>query len=377
MSKRIIITIGAVLLVAGLLAGIKAVQIRRMIANASQMKPPPEVVTTAEAREESWTSVLTSVGSLAAVQGVTITAELSGKVTRIAFTPGTKVKKGQLLVQQDTSSEAAQLRAAEARLALARTNLQRSHKLPAKNAISRSDYDSAVAQEQAVEAEADDIRATIRKKTIRAPFTGRLGIRLINLGQVLTGGDPIVSLQAIDPIFVNFRLPQQQLSQLAVGLTVRVTTNMLGDQAIEGKVTAINPQVDASTRNVEVQATLSNPEEQLRPGMFVNVAVVLPTQKKVLAIPATAVLYAPYSDSVFIVEADRVAKGANQGAKVVRQQFIRLGAKRGDFTAVLAGLKAGDVVVSTGVFKLRNGQSIVVDNSLSPKFKLAPEPADR
>jgi membrane fusion protein (multidrug efflux system) len=375
MRKRIILTIAGLIVLIGLLGGIKGLQIGRMAAQGDQFAPPPEMVTTSVVQEASWESVLTSVGSLEAVQGVTVTAELTGKVVQLAFNPGTVVRAGDLLVKQDTSSEEAQLRATEATVALARLNLERLTKLLADNSISQSQYDNAEAQYKQASAQADSIRAIIAKKTIRAPFAGRLGIRLVNLGEVLKEGQPIVSLQSLDPIYVNFLLPQQQLAQIQRGLAVRVTTDALAGQAIEGKVTAINPEVDAATRNIRIQATIANPEERLRPGMFVNVAVVLPAREKVLAIPATAVLYAPYSDSVFVVEEKKNEK-AGQPLQVVRQQFARLGEKRGDFISVLSGLKEGEVVVSTGVFKLRNGQAVIVDNSLAPEFKLTPKPED-
>jgi membrane fusion protein (multidrug efflux system) len=375
MKKRIIFTIIGLLIMIGILGGIKALQIDRMIAQGSQSVPPPETVTTTVAQKDSWESRLTAVGSLAAVQGVTVTAELTGKVVRIAFEPGTKVNAGDLLVQQDTSSEEAQLRAAEAAVELAKRNLERLKKLLDRRTIAQSQYDDAEAKYKEGVASADAIRAAIAKKTIRAPFAGRLGIRLVNLGQILNEGEPIVSLQSINPIFVNFSLPQQQLARVQPGLTVRVTSDALPGQVIEGKITAINPEVDAATRNIRIQATVANRQERLRPGMFVNVAVVLPASEDVLAVPATAVLYAPYSDSVFVVE-EKQSENNKQPGLVVRQQVVQLGERRGDFVAVVSGLKAGETIVSTGTFKLRNGQAVVVDNTLAPEFKLAPEPRD-
>jgi membrane fusion protein (multidrug efflux system) len=238
--------------------------------------------------------------------------------------------------------------------------------------------DRAVAGYQQALAEAESLRATIAKKTIRAPFAGRLGIRQVNLGQILEAGNEIVTLQALDPIFVDFLLPQQQLSQLKTGLTVRVTSNALLGKVIEGQITTINPKVEETTRNIKVQATIRNTEEQLRPGMYVDVKIVLPVAKDVLVIPVTAVLYAPYSDSVFIVEDDAgQAEDGQEASKVLRQQFVRLGEKRGDFVEVVSGLQAGETVVTTGVFKLRNGQAVVIDNKLQPEFKLDPEPEDK
>ncbi len=375
MKKRIIVTIVGLLLLIGVLGGIKGMQIGRMIAQGSQYAPPPETVTTAQVDRQSWESKLSSVGSLAAVQGVTVTAELSGKVVQIAFEPGTKVQAGDLLVQQDTSSEQAQLRAAEAAVALAKLNLERLRKLLARKTIAQSQYDNADAQYKEAVAQADGIRAVIAKKTIRAPFAGRLGVRLVNLGQVLNEGQPIVSLQSLDPIFIDFYLPQNEVTQVEAGLTVRVTTDAFPGRVVGGKITAINPQVDAATRNIQIQATVSNSEERLRPGMFVNVDVVLPAKDDVLAIPATAVLYAPYSDSVFVVE-QKPNEKSDEAVQVVRQQIVQLGQKQGDFVAVVSGVREGETVVSTGVFKLRNGQTVVADNTLAPEFKLAPKPTD-
>ena len=366
MKKRLLIVLTSLFVLVAVIGGIKALQIRRMIASAAEAVPPPLPVTTATARKASWESLLTAVGSCEAVQGVKVTAELSGKVVRVAFTPGTTVRKGALLVQQDVSTETAQLRAVKARLALAKTNLARVKKLLAQNAVPVAENDAARAAVDQAAAEADTIRATISKKTIRAPFAGSLGIRQINLGQVINPGDVIVSLQSIDPIHVNFRLPQQYLSRVQPGLTVRITNDALAGEAIDGEVTAINPQVDTATRNVEIQATVSNKAGQLRPGMFANVSVVLPGKKEVLAVPATAIMHAPYSDSVFVVS----------DKKTVRQQLVRLGEKRGDYVAVVQWLKPGQEVVSTGVFKLRDGQPVRVDNSLSLDFKLDPRPTD-
>lgn len=373
MKKRLVLTVLMLIVLAGLLAGIKALQIGRMIDAGAQFVPPPEKVTTTEVRAESWELLLTAVGSLTAVQGVTVAAEMPGKVVQIAFAPGAQVQKGALLLQQDTSSEQAQLPGAEAAVTLAKANLGRARELLAQKVISPAEYDSAEATFKVAVAAAESIRAAIGKKTLRAPFSGRLGIRLVNLGQILQEGDAVVSLQTLDPIYVDFLLPQQQLAEVRTGLPVRVTADALPGRRIEGAVTTINPEVDAATRNVRLQATVANPTGQLRPGMFVNVAVVLPRREEVLVIPATAVLFAPYSDSVFVVE-EQKEEADGQPGKRLRQQFIRLGRKQGDFAAVVSGLKADETVVTTGVFKLRNGQAVVVDNTLSPEFKLGPTP---
>lgn len=356
--------------------GIKFLQIRRMIEAGAQFVPPPETVSVIVAERQSWESILTTTGSLRAVQGVTVAAELPGKVARIAFEAGTAARAGDLLLEQDTSSERALLPGAQARADLAKSNLARSERLLAERVISPAEHDAVVAESRQALAEVEAIRSTIDKKTIRAPFAGRLGIRLVNLGQILREGEAIVSLQSLDPIHVDFLLPQQFAGLIRPGLPVRVRgDDPAGGAEQEGRVTALNPEVDAATRNLRVQATLENREERLRPGMFVQVRVILPEQEPVLAIPATAVLYAPYGNSVFVVEEKRDESGAVVG-RTLRQQVVRLGEQRGDFVAVSEGLEEGATLVSTGVFKLRNGQEVVVDNRLAPEFRLQPNPGN-
>lgn len=375
MKKPIFIAASIVILVIGLLGGIKFVQIKSMIAYGNQFVPPPVTVTVATATKDTWESQLTAVGSLEAVQGVMVTAELPGKIVKIAFEPGSKVKAGDLLIQQDITSERAQLRAAKTNVDLTRLNLERAKQLLTDKVIPQSQFDTAQAEFEQAVARRDDIRATIAKKTIRAPFAGRLGIRLVSLGQVLNEGQDIVSLQTLDPIFANFLLPQQHLAKVREGMIVRVNTDVLSGEAIEGRITAINSEVDAATRNIRIQATVANPDERLRPGMYADVTIVLPSKLNVLTIPATSVLYAPYSNSVFVVEQNNGNEGQPQ-QQILRQQFVSLGEQRGDFVAVLSGLKENDAVVSTGVFKMRNGLAVVVDNALAPEFKLEPQPED-
>jgi membrane fusion protein, multidrug efflux system len=374
MVKPFIYTLLALVLVVGLLGGIKGLQIQRMIAQGEQFAPPPETVTTAKVQLEEWASVITAVASLEAVQGIMVTAELSGKVKTINFESGQIVQAGALLLQQDVSSEKAQLKAAQATATLAETNLERTRQLLPERVVSQSDYDDAEAQFKQAAAQVENIEATIAKKTIRAPFSGRLGIRMVNLGQIINVGDTIVSLQALDPMHVNFSLPQRQLVHLQPGLTVRINGEILSDRTLDGKITAINPDVDSTTLNVRVQATVDNREERLRPGMFVNASVILPDPMRVLIIPSTAVLYAPYSNSVFVIETQQEGADGKVQNQTVRQQFVELGERRGDFVAVRSGLKEGQTVVSTGVFKLRSGQTVVEDNTLAPHFKLNPDP---
>jgi membrane fusion protein (multidrug efflux system) len=381
MKKPVFIAILGVLVVAGVLGGVKALQINKMIAQSAHTKQPPEPVTATQVARDSWEIRLTAVGSLTAVQGVTITAELPGKVVEIAFEPGTRIAAGALLLRQDTSSELALLPGAEAAVVLAQSILDRARRLLIDEAVSQAEVDAAQARYLQALADVENLRATIAKKNIRTPFAGRLGIRQVNLGQMLEAGNEIVTLQSLDPIYVDFLVPQQQLLPLQPGLSVRITTDALPGKTLEGKITTISPVVDEATRNIRVQGLIRNTKEWLRPGMYVDVAVILPQPKDVLMIPITAVLYAPYSDSVFVIEdvpGDQQPAGEGRPpAKQLRQQFVHLGEKRGDFIEVLSGLQAGETVVTTGVFKLRNKQAVVVDNTLQPQFKLQPEPEDR
>ena len=358
---------------AGPLAVVRGLQIKAMIAAGQNAVTPPTVVTASPVERDQWEDGITATGTLAAVQGVTVGAEVGGKVMKIAFEPGATVKAGDLLVQLDIATEEAQLHAAEASAALAKANLSRARELRENNTNSIAELDAADAQAKQATAQVENIRAVIAKKTVRAPFAGRLGLRLINLGQILRDGDPITTLQTLDPIYVNFPLPQQRLADLTVGQAVRVTVDAAPGQKFEGKINAISPEIDPVTRNVRVQATLENGQEKLRAGMFANIDVVLPTKQDVLAIPATAVLYAPYGDTVFVVE-DKKNEKTGAMEKVVRSQIVRLGRTRGDFVAVVDGLKPGETIVTSGVFKIRAGMTVVIDNALAPKPELDPKP---
>ncbi len=371
MFRKILVAIVVVVVVAGALAGIKALQIRKMIAQGQSMVMPPAVVSAVNATSASWETVLTAVGSVTAVQGVTLTAETPGKVVRIFFDSGDRVAAGDVLVQLDVSQESAQLRALEASENQARVNLKRMETLLAQPTTAKAEYDTALATHRQLLAEMDALRAVIAKKTIRAPFAGTLGLRQVNLGQNLGDSDIIASLQHLDTVHVEFVLPQQQVAQVHPGVTVRVNSDAVPGRTLEGRLTAIEPLADSSTRTVRMQAVLDNPGQTLRPGMFVNVGVALPGKREVTLVPVTAVLYAAYSDSVFLVEA---AEGNGTEGLKLRQQFVQLGERRGDFVAVTRGVEPGQTVVSTGVFKYRNGQSVVVDNTLAPEFKTAPTP---
>lgn len=373
MTKKIILTIVGLLCLVGALAGLKLLQFQTMAAQGAKFAPPPETVTTAEVKLDRWQPTLTAIGSVAAVQGVTVSAETSGTVKAIAFESGATVRAGDVLVELDTAIEQAQLRSAIASADLARANLERARDLRARNLVSAADFDAAEAQAKQTLAQVDNLRAVLAKKTVRTPFAGRLGIRQVNLGQFLDNGAAIVSLQSLDPVYVDFALPQRYLAQLRAGMTVRVATDAFPRQTFAGQLTAISPEVDSVTRNVRLQATLANPQGRLQPGMYVEVTVELPDTEPVLMIPATAVLYAPYGDSVFVLEEKKDEKTGKAG-QMLNQKFVRLGPARGDFVVVASGLEAGQTVASTGVFKLRNGMSVVVDNTLAPQPQLAPKP---
>jgi membrane fusion protein, multidrug efflux system len=372
MKIKLFIAVVIVLAVLGVLGGIKVLQIRTLIAAGKAYAVPPETISSAVARSEQWTDALTAVGSISAVQGVMVTPEIAGTVTEIDFESGATVAKGDLLVRLDSSSEEAQLRADEAQADLARLNAVRSRQLRANNTISQADLDQAEATLKQAEADADAVRAVIAKKTIRAPFAGQLGIRQVNLGESLDVGKGIVSLQALSPSYADFSLPQQDLARLRTGLPARVTADTYPDREFPGVLTAINPDLDPATRNVRLQVALTNAEQLLRPGMFVRVEVDFPEAQPVLAIPATAILSAPYGDSVYVVEP---ATNAADGL-VARQQIVRVGRTHGDFVSVTSGLKVGDRVVSAGAFKLRNGSRVVENNELTPKPSNSPKPAD-
>jgi membrane fusion protein, multidrug efflux system len=398
-----IAVVGGLLLVILLLGGIKAGQIVTMVRAGESMAPPPESVTSAKVESVEWEQTRSSVASLVAEHGVTLTAELTGVVREIAFESGSAVKRGAVLVKLDTSTEEAQLDSALAESSLARLNLDRVRSLRRQESSTQAELDAAEARSKQAQAAVAGLRATIAKKTIRAPFDGRISIRQVELGQVLAPGNAIASLQSVSPIHADLWLPQQALAGVSAGQKARLRTDAFPGQTWEGRVETINPEVDPATRNVRIRATFANADGRLRPGMFGTVEVVAPEKRPALVIPATAVMFAPYGDSVFVIEAPKEgaaqAKGgapppakegeapkAKEGAappakdgpppKVALQKFVRLGERRGDFVAVASGLTAGETVVSTGAFKLRNGMPIVVNDALAPDAKVAPRPSD-
>jgi membrane fusion protein (multidrug efflux system) len=374
MWKRMMAMLTVTLVIVAGLGFVKFQQIQTAMAEGAAFQPPPEAVTTIVAEAVEWPATLSAIGTMAAVQGVTVSADLPGTVEQIAFDSGHAVAAGALLAVLDTRQERAQLAAFEAQRELARVTFDRMQGLLNERVVSRAEFDRATAEYRQTDAQVAEVRAVIERKTIRAPFAGILGIRQVNLGQYLAGGDALVSLQSVNPIYVNFGVPQQSAGRIPVGRAVRITTGDLGGVEAAGRVTAIDSLVDEATRNIQVQATLANPGGRLRPGMFVQAEVVLGPAARMVALPASAISYAPYGDSVFVVgdltgEDGRTYRG-------VRQQIVTLGPSRGDQVAIRSGITPGDEVVTSGVFKLRNGAAVQINNAVRPGNSPAPKPGN-
>jgi len=374
MNRRMLQMLGTFVLVVAILGFVKYRQISAAIAANKSFSPPPEAVTTVVAQQVEWSNTLDAVGSIAPVQGVTLSADLPGVVAKVAFNSGARVAEGQVLVQLDTRQEQAQLASAQAQLDLAKVNLDRAQKLFDQKAIAQSDFDLANAQYKSAEAAVGQAQASIDRKTIRAPFAGVTGIRQVNLGQYVNSGDAIVTLQAMDAVFMNFSVPQQDFRALTLGSTVDATVEGSKDSVFHGKVTAIDPVVNDATRNVSVQATFPNPRGELKPGMYATVRVVVGEGQPIVSLPSSAINYAPYGNSVFILEDMKGPDGKTY--RGVRQQFVKLGRAMGDQVAILGGVKAGDEVATSGVFKLRPNAAVKVNNTVMPSDSTAPKPAD-
>jgi membrane fusion protein (multidrug efflux system) len=373
MAKRMILMLLAIFAVVGLLAWLKVMQVKKAMAMGAAFAPPPAAVSTVVVQPEEWQPTLRAVGTLKAVHGVTVSTDMAGIVSEISFESGRNVKKGDVLVKMDTEQEEAQIRAAEARLDLAKTDLSRKKNLLQTKAIANADYDTAESELRKATASVEEMKAMTARKCILAPFDGVIGIRQVNLGQYLNPGAAIAPLQSLDPIYADFALPQQNLGKVEIGRKIRV--NAAGWPApVEGEITAIDAQVDENTRNITVEGTLKNADHRLRPGMYIDVEVIMPEQEKVLAIPSSAVSFAPYGDSVYVVLDGKGPKGEPQ--KVVEQRFVKLGRPVGDRIAVESGLKPGDEIVTNGVFRLRPGAAVNVNNSVQPENELHPKPAD-
>lgn len=373
MAKRMILMLVAAALLVGALGYFKLRQVQAAVKGGA-FQPPPAAVTTIVAKQETWPSTLSVVGTTAPVHGVTVSADLPGTVDTITFDSGKFVHQGEVLVQLDTRQERAQLAAMEAQRDLAKINYDRMQQLVNEGVISRMEYDKSTAEQRQTEANVGEIKATIQRKTIRAPFSGILGIRQVNLGQYMSAGTAIVSLQALNPIYANFNVPQQVMSQLRPGQKVKISTDGASGHDYTGRVNALESTVDESTRNVQVQATLANPENKLRPGMFVQVEVGVGAQRSLFPLPASAINYAPFGDSVYIVTDLKGPDGKTY--RGVRQQFVKIAGARGDQVGIVSGLSQGDEVVTSGAFKLRNGAAVAVNNKIQPGNNPSPQPED-
>jgi len=374
MLKRMLLMLGVVIILVAGLGFVKFKQIQTAIAQGASFAPPPSAVSTIVAKKETWPSTLNIIGTAQAIQGVTVSADLPGTVYKINFESGQAVHAGDVLVELDTRQERAQLAAAEAQRDLAKINFNRTQELVKQGVVARTEYDNTESQQKATEAQVGEIKATIERKMVRAPFTGVLGIRQINLGQYLAAGAAIVPLQALNPIYVNFGVPQQSAPQVRGGRALHVTSEDLPGSEFNGRVTAVDSVVSEATRNIQVQATLPNPQGKLRPGMYVQVQVILGESRSVITLPASAINYAPYGDSVFVVTDLTDPKGKTY--RGVRQQVVKLEGSRGDQVAVVSGLNPGDEVVTSGVFKLRNGAPVQVNNKVQPSNNPKPKPED-
>ena len=374
MAKRMVLMLVVMLALVGGLGFVKFKQVEAAIEQGKNFKIPPTAVTTVVAKKEVWPSSFSVIGTAAAIQGVTVSADLPGTIDKIHFESGQWVKEGEILVELDTRQERAQLASLEAQRDLAKVNYDRAQQLVGAGVIAKQDYDNATAQQKATEAQVGDIKAAIARKTIKAPFSGVLGIRQVSLGQYLAAGQAIVSLQTLSPIYVNFGVPQQDAGKMVAGHVLRVTQADLPGVAFTGRITALDSVINEQTRNIQVQSIVTNKDNKLRPGMFVQVELPLGSPRDVVPLPASAINYAPYGDSVFVVTEMKDPKGNTY--KGVRQQVVKVEGSRGDQVGVVSGLNPGDEVVSSGVFKLRNGAPVLVNNAVTPSTRTSPTPED-
>jgi membrane fusion protein, multidrug efflux system len=367
MNKRTLLTAVVALAIVGAIFGYKYLAIRRGMAaqQAAMMARPPTTVSAAPAQEATWPNTLNAVGSLASFRGITVKTELEGTIRRIAFASGAAVAEGDLLVELDTSVEAAQLAGLEAQAKLAELNVTRARELRTNSTNTQADLDTAEATLLQTRSAVDQLRATIAKKHIVAPFAGRLGIAQVYPGQFLGKAESIVQLETLDPVYADFTLPQQDIGRVAANQTVHLRVDAYPDRVFEGTITAIAPRVSEATRSISLRASVANPTGILRPGMFGRVEVVLPGTERAIALPSAAIVYNPYGNFVYVVEGN-----------VARQRFIQTGAQRGNLIVVLSGLKPGESVVTSGQIKLRNGSPVQIDNTAAPSADPAPKPAE-
>lgn len=365
MKTRLVVTLLVAFAILGAIFGYKYLAIRKAMAAYASMRPAPVTVAAAVVTEQTWPNTLVAVGSLASYRGITIKSELEGLVRDVIADSGSLVAEGDPIVILDTASEEAQLRGLEAQARLAEINLTRAHDLRSGGTNTQADLDTAEANAAQTQAALALLKVTIAKKNIVAPFAGRLGIVKVYPGQFLSKGDPLVVLESIDPIHLDFSLPQQELSRLAVDQAVEFTADAHPGRTFHAKISAISPRVDGATRSLDVRATLANTDEALRPGMYARLEVILPPTEHALVLPSAAVVHNPYGETVYVIENN-----------TVQQRFVKTGPERGDLIVIVSGLKVGEPVVTAGQIKLRNGAAVKIDNSAAPEANPAPKPVE-
>ena len=365
MNRRLFLTAVIALAVFGAIFGYKVLSIRREMAAHAAIVMPPSTVSAAAVTQQTWPNTLSAVGTLASFQGTTLKTELDGLVLNVVAQSGAVVAAGDTLVVLDTASEQAQLRGLEAQAKLAEINLNRARELRTSGTNTPSDLDAAEATAAQAASAVDQLKVTIAKKHLAAPFAGRLGIMQVYPGQFLSKGDPIVVLESIDPIHIDFSLPQQELGRLSEGQPVQLTVDAYPGRTFDAKITAISPRIDGATRAIDIRATLANTDESLRPGMYGRAEVILPPTERALVLPSAAIIHNPYGESVFVIVDGKA-----------QQRFVKTGSQRGDLILITDGLKVGEQVVTAGQLKLRNGAPVHVDNSAAPEAHAAPKPSE-
>ena len=391
MKKRLIIVLIGLGVVFGIVFGLRGFVDQMMTSYFENRQEPPVTVSTIMAEEQVWEPTIPTVGSLRAVNGVTVAAELAGVVENIAFDSGQSVQRGDLLVQLDTSTDRAELSARQAQLRLAQSELKRQGELRRRGTNAQADLDSARANAEQLEAQIESQKALVNKKAIKAPFDGTVGIRRVDIGEFIGAGSGIATLQQLNPMLVDFTLPEKRLGQVETGQIIRIRVDSAPDTQFTGHITAVEPSVNQATRNFAVEARVDNVSGQLRPGQFARVSVVKPQIERHITLPATAISYNPYGDSVYLVT-EKAAQSGGDGAnkaqaendesrddkqKIAQRVFVKIGDRRGDQVAVLEGVSAGDEVVTSGQLKLRNGSPLNINNEVTPANERAPNPVNK
>ena len=381
MSKRMIIMLVACAVVFGLVFGLKGMLNFGMNQFFDNMPMPAATITATEAVSDEWVLALDAVGTVRAVNGVEVTTQVAGEVEKIHFNSGDEVKEGAVLVSLDARTDSAQLKALEAAARLAEQEYERFQTLFKQGSISRSELDRRQSERDQAIATANAQRERVAQKTLRAPFSGKLGIRQVDLGQYLNPGNAVVTLQQLDPIYVNFSLPERDQTLLQPGLAVRASLSAMPGEMFEGEISAIEPGVDPATRNFNVQATFRNSEQKLRPGMFARISIRLADSEQVVVVPRTAIQYAPYGNSVYVIteQQSEAVEGEETAAPaeptlIVKRRFVKTGSERGDLVAVTEGLQAGERVATSGLLKLRNDATVIINNEIEPSAEIDPRP---